>query len=108
MSIETLILIFVIHYVADFWFQSEKEALSKSSNNKSLAMHCLKYAIPFLIFGPVFAIVTGLLHFAVDYYTSRIAAHYHKTNQNRRFFQTIGCDQLMHMLCLVLTYKIIF
>ena len=98
--ISTIMVMLVIHYVADFWLQSEWMALNKSKSIPPLAIHCVLYAVPFLVFGWVFAIITGVLHFMTDYVSSRWASHYHSIGEDRKFFQVIGLDQLIHMVCI--------
>ncbi|CAL9970061.1 membrane protein [Vibrio phage D479] len=103
-----LILIFAIHYVADFWFQTEHQALNKSKSIWPLARHCATYALPFVIFGIDFAIFTGVMHFVTDFVTSRVSAYYWKRGETRRFFQVIGYDQLIHTISLLVAYVLFF
>jgi hypothetical protein len=64
----TLAIIFIIHYFADFILQTEHQAVTKSFNIYSLAAHCITYSLPFMAFGIEFGIVTGVLHFAIDFF----------------------------------------
>ena len=101
-SVNLLLLLIVIHYVADFWLQTEWMATNKSTNTDALILHCMIYSIPFLWFGIEFAVLTGLMHYITDFTTSRVASYYHKQGKTRKFFQVIGIDQTIHMFCLVL------
>lgn len=99
-ALAIILLVCTIHYVADFWIQTEHQAQCKSFCNKALAIHCALYALPFLIFGWQFALITGLLHFATDYVSSRWSKHFFDSNEIRKGFQVVGLDQLVHMVCL--------
>lgn len=41
--------LYLIHYIADWVFQSHDEAMAKSSNYIIRAMHCINYIVPFAI-----------------------------------------------------------
>ena len=99
-----LIALIWLHFVADFIFQSDTVAKGKSSSNKILAYHVSLYALPFLVFGPLFAIINALLHFVTDWCTSRATSYLWQHNKRHWFFVVIGLDQAIHMTCLILTY----
>jgi len=100
-----IIIIFWLHFVADFLFQTEYMSMNKSKNIKALSWHCLVYSLPFLWFGWIFALTNGLLHFTVDFVTSKITSALHEKKQIKWFFTVIGLDQAIHMTILVLTLK---
>jgi len=109
MDLQILILIFVLHFVADFVLQTDDMALNKSSSNYWLTVHAVVYSLTFAIFfGPLYALINGVLHWVTDYTTSRIAAHFYKNNKRSLFFQTIGFDQMIHMVTLTATYHWMF
>jgi len=97
------ILLIWIHYISDFVFQSDKIATLKSHNIKYLSLHCLIYSLPMVIFGWKFALINGILHFIVDFITSKLTAYYWKINRIDNFFSIIGLDQGIHMTCLMLS-----
>jgi hypothetical protein len=103
-ELHILIALVLMHFVADFIFQTDKIAINKSSNNWILAQHVLFYALPFVVFGWAFALVNFVLHFATDYASSRLAGYFWKNEQRHWFFVTIGADQAVHMICLFATY----
>jgi len=103
-ELHVLIALVLMHFVADFMFQTDKIAINKSHNNWILAQHVGLYILPFLVFGVVFALVNAVLHFATDYVSSRVAGHFWRNEQRHWFFVTIGADQAIHMICLFATY----
>ena len=111
-----LILIFVIHYIADFILQTEWMALNKSLSFSPLLAHVAVYtsalfmaavlAVPFEE-AFLWAIINGLAHFCVDYFTSRLMRWAREQQKNRLFFQIYGIDQTLHYICLFLTLELI-
>ncbi|AFN37477.1 hypothetical protein pp2_244 [Vibrio phage phi-pp2] len=106
-SLGTLIALFAVHFIADFFVQTEHQAMNKSKDIWPLARHCLTYALCFLPFGIMFAIVTGILHMVVDYMTSRMTSSLWAKGETRKFFQVIGFDQFLHAVSLVTMYVIL-
>lgn len=102
-----IILIFICHFLGDFVLQTRDIATHKSTNNKVLAFHCILYGIAFLFFGLLFAVITGILHFMIDYFTSRLTTKFWKQNRDDLFWLTIGVDQMLHMVILTVTYMVI-
>jgi len=104
--ITTLIVIFWLHFIADFILQTDEMALNKSKSFKWLSLHALTYGIPFLLFGWKYAIINSAAHWLVDCVTSRITAYLWSKGERHWFFVVIGLDQAIHMTILVLTLGI--
>ena len=123
-NLTVVLLIIFSHWIADFIFQDEKDAIQKSYNNWALTSHVLMYCNVMLISilfiskdfngTALFIIITFISHWVTDYYTSKIVK---KRFDNKRFgssipnfggFTVIGFDQFLHYLQLLITYKIIF
>lgn len=103
-SVTTLLIIVWLHLFADFFLQTDKMAISKSSSNAWLGVHVTAYTIPFLIFfGWKYALVNGAAHFVTDYFTSRTTSYLWKKEERHWFFVVIGIDQALHMTALILT-----
>ena len=103
--LETLIILFWLHFVADFFLQSTYMALNKSKSVRALAWHCLVYSLPFFWFGWKYALLAGALHFPVDFVTSKITARLWEKKEAHWFFVVVGFDQSVHMTILVLCMK---
>ena len=74
MELNIVFLILLLHFLGDFILQSDKIALNKSSSNTVLLIHVTIYSSLFLIFGPVYALLNGALHFMTDWVTSRASS----------------------------------
>lgn len=109
MNIGLIIYLLFLHWLADFVLQSDYIAQNKSKNNKALSFHCVVYYLVFL-FGTLnfwFALGLGLIHFPVDYITSRLNAKLYKAGKNHEFFVSIGFDQFIHMVTILLLGKVL-
>lgn len=113
----TIILILVTHFVADFIFQTDKQAINKSKSNWWLTAHVASYGVGLSIFITLWVggtlqalcwmLVNVALHWVTDYVTSRINAYLWRNEMRHWFFVGIGADQLIHYICLLLTYEAI-
>jgi membrane-bound metal-dependent hydrolase YbcI (DUF457 family) len=111
--------ILIIHWVADFIFQTEEMATNKSKSNYWLTKHVKTYMFVLLpitlliiyfggtIYGAFFwLIINGSLHWCTDYITSRKTSKLYAAGDYHNFFVVIGFDQFIHYLCLFTTYSI--
>ena len=54
-----------------------------------------------------FCLLNGILHFAVDYVSSRWGKKLYAEGRRRAFFAVVGLDQALHMTCLALTQAVL-
>lgn len=124
-NILVVLAILGIHWIADFILQTDKQAKGKSKNWGDLLAHTSIYTVSFLPFyilyyafqTPVgngfnenmmwFLPITFICHTATDYFTSRINSQLWKENRSHTFFVSIGFDQLLHFVQLLLTYQLL-
>jgi len=114
-SITNVLLILLIHTVADFFLQSRKMAENKGKSVYWLSVHVLIYSVattfgwlafttsPLVLFGVLQ--ITVLTHWCTDFVTSRLSGYFYLKGNLYGFFSTIGVDQLIHATTLLLTYK---
>ncbi len=106
-----LIIIFFLHFIADFGLQTRKMAENKSHSIKYLTLHVLTYCIPFFIlvagFGWTMEFVWFIVwlfstHWITDYITSKFTANFWRRKRIKDFFLMIGFDQFIHAATLII------
>lgn len=125
MKTEIIIAISFIHWVADFVFQTDKMAQGKSKNWNDLLRHTWVYSMVWFIVGNFlqifnegvffpkwfviqFFLITFICHTIQDYFTSRLNSKLWAEKKVHWFFVSIGFDQFLHFVQLILTYKLLF
>lgn len=112
--------ILVVHYFGDFICQTRTMANNKSTSTKWLSIHVATYTfiiglllsittMNYFSFTNIiiYSLINGLLHFAIDFVTSKMTSHFYKKEDYYSFFAIIGADQLIHLLCLFSTLGIL-
>lgn len=121
--------IIVIHFIADFVLQTDKQAKGKSKNWNDLLSHTYTYSKVWFIIGvlilayksnlftnldfynpwslTLFVLITFICHTITDYFTSRLNSYLWKKGDVHNFFVGISIDQMLHIIQLFLTYKYI-
>ena len=111
-GVEFLLTLIVAHYLGDFIFQTSNMATKKSYSAFWLTAHVLTYTAILALFTvwywsmPYFIawlLTNAILHWFVDFTTSRLNAEYQKQGEVKAFWNCIGADQALHQICLVLT-----
>ena len=104
-----LIIMFIMHWVGDFVFQTRKIADNKSKSIKYLTQHVFLYMCTFtpmvfaIGFGTEFLWFIFLLfstHWITDFITSKFTRYFWRKKNIRAFFTTVGFDQLIHAVTL--------
>jgi hypothetical protein len=104
LSLSTITLVLFTHWVADFVLQSNWMAQGKSKTYLPLISHVAVYTLVLALIHPLWAIVNGILHLVVDYFTSRISSKLYAKGDIHNFFVVIGLDQFIHVITLLTTY----
>ncbi len=124
-NIYIVLIILFIHWFADFVLQTNKQAQGKSKNWNDLLSHTASYSIIWMFIGVCytiintpfygdpsnylintckFTIITFICHTITDYFTSRLNTYLWNKKDVHNFFVSIGFDQFLHYLQLLLTY----
>ena len=104
LSLPTIIIILFAHWVVDFVLQPNWMAQGKSKAYLPLLSHAAAYTLVLALVHPLWAIINGVLHLVVDYFTSRISAKLYAKGDIHNFFVVIGLDQFIHAITLLTTY----
>jgi len=107
MNINIIIALLVLHFLGDFPLQNDWMANNKSNSILPLVFHCLVYAALFLPFGICFFAITFLIHFVLDFITSRVNKKLYSLDKHL-FFVNLGLDQMIHQATLMLTYYFLY
>lgn len=119
MTLAIILGFIVIHWIADFWLQTQEMATGKGKSIKWLTLHALEYSVVLFLCGfwystgnPFlavwFTLINGSCHWLTDFCTSRIMKKLWAAKKERAFFMMLGIDQLIHYITLFITYKIIY
>jgi hypothetical protein len=131
LSLIEIFSILFIHWFADFVLQTHWQATNKSKDNRALTAHVATYSLVwcltivlFAIVGNhfnglsakqlhwspwlmLFPIITFILHWITDYFTSRLNSKLWAKGDVHNFFVSVGFDQFLHYLQLFITYYIL-
>lgn len=108
----------VIHFLADFLLQSREMGEKKSSSIEWLGKHVLIVLICFLPFGIEFAVLNAGIHAIIDgsiwnIYKISVYNRFPEADENYEywkdswFYTTIGLDQLLHVLTILILFKVL-
>jgi len=105
-----LMYILFVHWVADFVMQTDEMAKGKSSSNKWLLAHTGTYTLVMgiLTLNPMYALINGIVHTIVDYFTSRASSKLWAKGEVHNFFIVVGLDQLIHTITLIAIYRMLW
>jgi len=127
--------LWMVHFAGDLLAQNDWMAIQKSKRLDALTLHVFIYTLTFMLYGilvgwtgeqvKLFGILTFYSHFLTDFFTSKISRRLfpwvpsglsskvyldHEGIDGRsrhRFFVNLGADQLIHMITLALTYRLL-
>jgi hypothetical protein len=102
------------HWVGDFVLQTHEQATKKSHSVKFLTLHTLTYFLALFVFcfvydiHPFFAVINTILHWIVDFFTSKGTSYLWKKERYHDFFALVGLDQFIHISILLYTLNPLF
>lgn len=110
MTLIEIFTIILIHWLADFVLQTDKQAKGKSKEWYPLIEHTFTYSITWFVVGGfiyvfgimhlgkliLFTIITFIAHTTTDYFTSRLNAKLWAKGNVHNFFVSVGFDQVLH------------
>lgn len=115
METSTLITLLFTHWVADFIFQTDKQAKGKSTSWVYLTGHVFSYTLGLFVFAGFFfpepitackwVLANAALHWCTDWVTSRVNSKLYREGKIHWFFVSIGFDQFIHYTTLILTFN---
>jgi hypothetical protein len=107
MDIYYILYLLFIHWIADFVCQPDVIAQNKSKDNLALFFHCVIYWAIFWFgtFNFIYAFLLALIHFPIDYITSRLNSKLYAEGKIHEFFISIGFDQWIHFATILLLGK---
>jgi len=124
LTLTEIFVIIIIHWIADFVLQTDKQAKGKSKDILILLKHTSCYSfvwfvsgfmlyLPFnfngltLWFICIFSLTTLISHTITDYFTSRLNSKLWSEGKTHYFFVSVGFDQILHYVQLFLTYYLL-
>lgn len=137
MNLIEIFAIIIIHWLADFVLQTDKQAKGKSKNWSDLLSHTFTYSFVWLLIGGciylqqfkpynplhndsmkiywqywiprglLFVLITFLIHTITDYFTSRLNSKLWSKGEVHSFFISVGFDQVLHYVQLFTTYYLL-
>lgn len=125
MNVIIIYLMLLLHWLADFVFQTKYQQQNKSKSFKALLAHTATYTlilyVPLQIlqeigfFGAqywyaslLFALIQFVSHTVIDAVTSRINAILWNNKQTHDFFVSVGFDQFLHLIILVGSLDLVY
>ena len=120
-SLQIVIYIIIVHWIADFVLQTDKMAKGKSSNLEDLLSHTIVYSgfiglascfflSPYkhgFLEPSLFMTITFFCHTITDYFTSRLNSNLWSKGKTHYFFVSVGFDQILHYAQLFITYYLL-
>ena len=116
-SFYTILIILLVHFLADFGLQTDQQAKKKSTDIAFLAYHVSTYSLVWFgvtwamytnaVYALLFSLITFIAHYITDYFTSRIGKPFWEAGNTHFGFVVIGADQILHYIQLLLTHHLI-
>ncbi len=113
-----IIILILMHTIADFFLQGSKLSRLKAIKLPYLFEHVGIYTLLFVVLSPlvlgltivqglIFSGLNGFLHLIIDYYTGKFKTKYIDTDE-AKYIATIGLDHSLHLVLLIASYIYLF
>ena len=111
MDVMIVLAILLAHTVSDFWLDANVMYSKENKSRYSFVRHSIVYSTGlmclYIVKLPVSWIILNIiLHTIVDFVTYRAAYPFMFNLSRYKESIIITCDQLIHVACLLLTYKL--
>lgn len=116
-NFQVLVLILLVHFLADFALQTHEQATNKWHSFDALGWHVVTYGFCIFILGvdifPTvatafwFYILNSALHWITDFVTSKFTHKFFEEKDFHNGFVVVGADQLIHVITLVGTFLLL-
>ena len=116
-SFYTIVIILLIHWLADFALQTHDQATKKSTSLSYLTFHVSSYSLVWALASwalyqnfescLVFAGITFVCHWITDFATSRLSRSFWENKDFHNGFVIVGVDQILHYVQLLITHNIV-
>lgn len=120
MQFKEILIILLVHWLADFILQTHDQAINKSSSNKALLGHTITYSLVWWLVGALyvlqhqdtyqnwhlslFVMITFVAHTVTDWFTSRLCKKFFSKQDYHNGFVVVGFDQILHYTQLFICY----
>lgn len=115
MTERVLLIILLIHYLADFGLQTHEQSKEKYKGGEMLFYHVGVYSLIWffgylfiewnLLNAITFTTITFVTHWVTDLITSNLGRSFWKKEDFHNGFVIIGFDQILHYIQLYITIK---
>ena len=113
-----IIMILLLHVIADFFLQGSKLSKLKALKLPYLFEHVGIYTLFFAVLSPIllgltifqgliFSLLNGTFHFVIDYFTGKFKLRYFEVNESK-YMSTVGLDHTLHLVILIVSYIYLF
>jgi len=105
-TVEFLIRVMLLHFVADFVCQPRVIGENKHKNAWLLLLHVGIYGLVLLTSLPLLLVLwNAVTHLFIDFLSSKLSHHLYEKEEHYWFWLVIGFDQFLHLTWLFLTVK---
>jgi len=113
-----ILLLILIHTLADYFLQGKKLSRMKAFKPPYLFAHVGTYTLLFIILSPIllgltftqgliFSLINGSFHLVIDYITGKYKLKFFNTDDTK-YYITSGLDHVLHLIILIASYVLLY